>query len=265
MFWLRTKSYSDSSINLHVEEDKIVLNQKEFSYQTLLNRKDIRCFSRVIFPLLPGSTKFVDDDVKYPETKDFLDIFNDTYVSKMLLLDYVKNWNPGIFWNLSVPISFIKYPETTNFKNGLMIVTKPVVTDYSPKVNCIITTKDESNTIVNCVPDRSIDEYPDQYDLTDDFLPKCTLTGDNTISASSFSGIELTFTYKNVNGLAQSVACSGEIKADKGYITHRKFSTNNGIFSFKFIPLGLNVGEITKVQVGLGKYTDVVSKTITVI
>jgi hypothetical protein len=265
MFWLRTKSYSDCSINLHVEEDRIVLNQKEFLYETLLNRRDIRCFSRVIFPLLPGSTKFIDDGVKYPETKDFLDSFNDTYVSKMSLLDYAKNWNPGIFWNLSVPISFVKYPETTNFKNGLLIVTKPVATDYSPKVNCIITTKNENGDTVSYIPDRSIDEYPDQYDLTDDFLPKCTLTGNDTISVGSTSGIELTFSYRDINSNMQFVTCSGEIKADKGYITHRKFSTNDGTFSFKFIPLGLNVGEIAKVQVGLGKYTDVVSKTVTVV
>ena len=185
----------------------------------------------------------------------------------MSLLDYTKNWNAcaGTYWNMSAPVKFIKYPETTNFKNGLLIVSKPVTSSFYNKVKCVVTIKNETGEIVDYIPDRLIEQYPDEYDETEDFLPKCTLTGNNTVSVTSTSGIELTFSYRDINDNIQSVACSGEIKTDKGYITHRKFSTNDGTFSFKFIPLGLSVGEIAKVQVGLGKYTDIVSKRITVV
>lgn len=91
-------------------------------------------------------------------------------------------------------------------------------------------------------------------------LPKITVEAPETCDAS---GCEIT-----VNGFFNGEPLKRDVtlylKTDCGYLAHTKVLMKNGVAKVKFIPLGLESGDVADVKVGFKHFTNLRSANITV-
>lgn len=255
MLWITQQVTSSNAIKLHIEEEKVILNEKEYFLSDIKKRSDFRPFVRYILPLKQThDVRTVKDDFGgnhwYPYGFKVMEAFSHAANSKN---------TPGeiaefSLYHMWANVSFVFYPESTNFKDALCIVGTPM----------------DKNTPfeVTTLEDGEIVQYnADEAFLTDlpknQFLPKCELKSATNLVGQG--GIQVNFQYKDVYGNAIDVpSFSATVKSDKGYISHRKIDVINGKGSFRFYPLGLTSKETATIQVGIGKFTDVASIQLTV-
>lgn len=242
---------SNSEIKIHVTENELTFNGTTFLLEELKKSKEFKPFCNIVFPLSnifkTGVKVEVDGkELVYfkPNTLNYFDSHVQSYVSKN---KYLNHLHPS----LDMPMSVLFYPETKNFKDALLTVLQQE--DHVPFE---VTTTDKSGNIIPYVPD-----YVGPHILYSG-VPKCLLTADKDIVDQT--GTSLEFTYRDINSVEQLVNFEASVKTDKGYISHNKFDVVNGKGYLKFIPLGLISGEKVKIQIGMGKYTEVASKILTV-
>lgn len=246
---LPSNRISNPIMDIHVEETKFMVNGTTYDLDELKSRKDFRPFSRYIFPLshirnfpvvdiqeivVDGETKVL---AKLSALQHPFERYSVTYNTKLDRFPELSH--------LASYISMVFYPDTVNFKDALLIVTR-----QEPYVPLSITTTDSEGNVIPYVPD-----YEGPLPSNDHLMPKCLLSSDSEIVSAT--GTTLTFRYRNINSENVNVDFKATAKSDKGYVSHSKFDVVNGVGKFNFIPLGLSSGETVKVQVGIGKYTDI--------
>jgi hypothetical protein len=249
MLW-HQKADHNYAIELHIENDYIVFNNRRFDFNDLKIRPEFRPFTRWIFYAYRQTNAVTTDrfGVEWPipiPVEQPVEIFSITNISKAV---------PG---NIPIPfmyghtlVSFVVYPESTGFKDSLCIATR----SNNDSVPFNVTTKNNSDETVGYSADRVFSgDMP-----KNEFLPKCRLT-----KTKDNDKYNMRFTYKTVSNTASNSSFIATVKTNKGYVSHQKVEVENGTGEFVFIPLGLSNGEIAKVQVGIGKFTDVVSAEIT--
>ena len=246
-----TKHRSNALLKIHVTEDNISINDKIFNLDELKTKNDYRSFCNIVFPLgnmFKIVTRLEKDGQLFPyynsPVLEPFDSYTQSYNSKSKYLNH-------LFPALDMPVSILFYPETKNFKDALLVILKQE--DHVPLE---VTTTDNSDKVIPYVPD-----YEGPY-ISYSVLPKCLLSSELDIVSNE--GTTLHFTYRDINSVEQNVNFVATAKCDKGYVSHSKFDVKEGKGSFKFIPLGLSSGEKVKIQVGIGKYTNIVSKTLVV-
>ena len=151
--------------------------------------------------------------------------------------------------SLIYPILLFIYPETQNFLDSKLVVYKKL--DGAPW------------KITKLTDDGKIIDYEPAYVGPDNGgnFPKCTLEGPDTVDSK---GGTFEFSYHDIAGKFLPIDFEATAKVNCGYITHQTFKVTKGKGNVKFIPLGLDKGETVTLQIGIGKYTDVVSKTFKV-
>jgi len=249
--------HSNIVMRMHVAENVFTLNGRNFLLSDIKSRNDFRSFCRFVFPFstLKGSfhdptfaERIVSNNVEYHFDKPAplavpFERYSQTYNSKFSEFPDIPV--------LNCPLSIIFYPETQNFKDALLIVTRQ--DDIVP----LEITIDDNGQKVPYVP-----EYEGPLPVNEHLLPKCTLIAEN--ATVSYNGTTLIFTYNDIFGVPKLVDFTATVKTDKGYVSHNKFDVVSGVGKFKFIPLGLSSGEKVKIQVGIGKYTDICNTELTV-
>ena len=253
MFWQINDTEHASAIDLHVEEEKITLNGVPFELNLIKSRNDFRDFNRMVFPLKQISNEYVVEDVSggkhfYPSAMKPFDLFSYTNVSKMQAHEVSQ------ITNFLIAVSFVFYPHTTNFKDALLVFAKSIDVNVPLK----ITTTDSDGNKIDYLPEREFDKKV----VHGGFSPKCTLQATSLVVDSL--GTDIEFFYRDIAGEAVTCNFTATVKSDKGYISHSKIDVIDGKGKFKFFPMGLSSGEEVKVQVGIGKYTDIVNITLTV-
>jgi hypothetical protein len=245
------KKKSNAEIKIHVTENEFTLNGTTFVLKDLKSSNEFRPFINLAFPLSNIFKVGVKVNVDGKELSYFkstalspFDQHVQSYVSKN---KYLNHLHPS----LDMVVSMLFFPETKNFKDAVLQVIQQE--DYVP---IEVTTIDSSGQIIPYKPDYIGPHIPNSG------IPKCLLTSEDDIVDQT--GTALSFTYRDINSVEQYVDFEATVKTNKGYISHSKFDVVNGKGKLKFIPLGLSSGEKVKVQVGIGKYTDVVSKTLVV-
>ena len=119
-------SNSYNAINLHVEEDRIILNEQEHLLEDLKKRTDFRSFSKIVFPLKQTSItpRTIEDSFggnhSYSYSLDPFDIFTLTAETKNSQIEFSKREH------LDCTVQFIFYPHTQNFKDAVLSLCKPV-------------------------------------------------------------------------------------------------------------------------------------------
>lgn len=238
---------------IHVTENTITYNTVTITLDSIKQRNDFKSFCRFVFPLNLSRIKNTGHRYLDPNTgKEYemliptipFDLYSQTYNSKHNALSHLHMLKTSMFC--------IFYPETKNFKDALLFVTKQ--TEASP---LIITTENDKGEIVPYVPER--EEF---FSINDHILPKCTLTSDS--KTVPLEGTNIVFAYRDINGIPKEVDFIATVKTDKGYITHNNLDVTDGIGIFKFIPLGLNTGEKVKVEVGIGNFSNICNVELTV-
>ena len=239
---------SNSAINIHVEEDKFIFNDTTFLLDDLKNSPEFRPFCNFAFPLsnmFKVLIRVENTDLVYYKSalaKPF-DTFSQSFNTKSKFLNH---FHP----TLDFPVTILFYPETKNFKDAHLTVIKQ--DDHVPFE---VTTTNDNGEKVPYVPD-----YDGPY-IPNYVLPKCLLASSPTVPKD---GTIVSFTYRDLNSVEQSVNFEASIKTDKGYISHNKIDIVNGKASFKFIPLGLSSGEKVTIQAGIGRFTNVAKLELTV-
>jgi hypothetical protein len=247
-------------IKIHITEDMIDVNDTVITLEQLKARSDFRSFSRFVFPLRsnPDVTKarMMKDSLGgnhfFPLGMMPFEIFAASNVSKVSPYEYSRS---TLLTNMMISLVF--YPETQNMKQALLIVTEP----RSPHTPLIITTTNADGEVI----DYPVTKRLEAMSRTE-FVPKCTLTCASDQVSSK--GMEMTFTYLDIDGMPTTLSEPFEatVKTDAGYISHSKITVGaDGTAKFTFMPLALNMGDKPTIQVGIGKYTDVASKTLTVV
>lgn len=246
------KSKSNSEIKVHVTENEFTFNGTTFTLDQLKQSREFRPFCSLVFPLsnifkTGVKVKVGENELSYFKSSVLnpFDQHVQSYVSKN---KYLNHLHPS----LDLAVSVLFYPETKNFKDAVLVIIKQE--DHVPLE---VTTTDNTGNVITYVPDEEGPHIPNSG------IPKCLLTSDK--DNVDQSGTTLQFTYRDINSVEQYVDFEATVKSDKGYVSHSKFDVKSGKGTFKFIPLGLSSGEQIKVQVGIGKYTDVVSKVLTIL
>lgn len=238
------------AIKLHVEEDRIVLNEREHLLSDIKNRSDFTAYCKMTFPLkqLSVEQRTVQDKSggshSYPYSLDPLDMFTFTSNTK-----YKPNeLNKQTAQDYSV--SFIFFPHHVNFKDAFLNLLKPT----DPNVVFEITTKDSKNNVVEYVPDKVITEVNGWDEL---IFPKCSL---DIVDQTVENGVDvytLEFMYNDIDGKPISCDFYAAVKSTKGYLTNRKIDLVNGKARFKYVPLYVDKGEKSVIQVGIGNYSHI--------
>lgn len=256
MLRIRTDHTDHSNIimRMHVTENVFTLNGKNYLLSDIKARSDFRAFSRFIFPF--SFLKRTGEAFAEAVIVDGQEVHFDKPTPLTPFERYAHTFNSKYsgfpdFPILNCPLSMIFYPETQNFKDALLIVTKQA--DVVP----LEITIDANGQTVPYVPD-----YEGPLPTNEHLLPKCSLTAENNVVP--FNGTNIIFAYRDIAGMPKAVDFTATVKTDKGYISHNKLDVTGGVGMFKFVPLGLSSGEIAKVQVGIGKYTDVCSVELTI-
>jgi len=255
MLWIRQQVTSSNVIKLHVEEEKVILNDKEYLLADIKSRSDFRPFVRYIFPLKQtNDVRTIKDEFGgshwYPYGFKVMEAFSHSANSKN---------TPGeiaefSLYHMCAGVSFVFYPESTNFKDALCIVETPMDKNTPFEV----TTLKDGEIVQYNADEAFLPDFPKNH-----FLPKCELTASSNIVGQG--GIQVDFQYKDVSrNIVPVPSFYATVKSDKGYISHRKFHVVDGKGSFRFYPLGLTSQEISTIQVGIGKFTDVASIHLTV-
>lgn len=238
-------------IDMHVEENLLIVNGTQYNLEDFKNRKDFRDFCRYMI-ILSNFGKSDPANYVSVETDGETRLLYKPIATPLPFERYSNSFNTKFsefpqYIHINYPISIVFYPETKNFKDALITVTRQSEGTWVPLT---ITTKNSEGNIVPYEPD-----YEGPLPTNEHLLPKCLLAAETETVSSA--GIDITFKYRNINSEDVDVNFTATAKSDKGYISHSKFDVINGIGTFKFIPLGLSSGEVVKVQVGIGKYTDV--------
>lgn len=245
-----------SAMEIHVDDYKMIINGTEFHLGDIKERKDFRAFCRYIFPL--SNYRGLDNQAyEIVKIGDEEKIFYKPVALQTPFERYSNSFNTKHsefpqYSHLNCPISMVFYPETKTFKDALMTVTR-----QGEFVPLKITTTDKDGNIIDYKP-----AYEGPLPTNEHLIPKCELKADKSKVPSN--GTVINFTYKDRN--AKSVKCdfTATVKVNKGYITHNEFEVKASKGSFKFFPLGLSKGEKVLVQVGIGKYSDIVNMELEV-
>lgn len=254
MLWITRQWYESHAIKLHVEEDHIILNETRFDLATVKKRSDFRAFTRYVFPLRQSIEQRTTQDTRggshsYPYPFKMFDIFSLSNISKLVPEEMAEM----SFFYMACSISVVFFPESTNFKDALIMV--PRANDQNTPFE--VTTSNDGVI----VPYKADEFFPEDFPKNH-FLPKCEVTSEKTTVDQA--GVKINFQYKNVEGLEVAVPdFKATVQSDKGYISHRKFDVKNGKGWFRFYPLGLGKGETVSIKVGIGKFTDVASINLT--
>lgn len=253
MLKIRTDNskYAYDIIDIHVEENILNINGTDYLLDDLKSRSDFRSFCRYMFPLSNLGKFNLENYIKI-EVEEENRLLYKPNAAPSPFERYSNSFNTKLagfpqYIHLNIPISVIFFPETKNFKDALLIVQRQSEGTWVP---LSITTTDSQGNKIPYDPD-----YEGPLPTNEHLMPKCLLTADSTTVSSS--GTTLNFKYRNINAEDVDVDFTATAKCDKGYVSHSKFDVKSGLGSFKFIPLGLESGETVKVQVGIGKYTDV--------
>ena len=239
------------AIFLHITENALKLNGTTYTLDEIKSLPDFRPFSRFMFPLnvLADQNKLrlsEGDEKTYPILHPCPPFERYAYTAT------TKSTKFSTMHLMACLVGVTFYPHTKNFKDALTIVIAPDIDGLMH-----ITTEDETGQVVPYAPE-SVKTF-----LTNEHqLPKCELTSDTDVLTAK--GVTFTFVYKDMHGEPQECDFVATAKSDTGYIAHSKFNVVAGKGSFKFLPLGLSAGETVNIQVGIGKYSDMVSKTVTV-
>lgn len=253
MYWLYKLPQNISYATIvHVEEDRIVINEKEFLLSDLTSRSDFNSYCKFVFPfkqLSPETQRKITDENGgqhfYPVVINTFDIFGFTYHTKL------KQDEFGSFQLSPIVVSMIFYPHSTNFKDALLTIIAPG-DDNTP---FRVTTKNLSGEIIDYVPDQI---------LTDTKIlasPKCVLSV-ASVNDDSLKSQTIKFTYRDVKGIEQKTNFEAKVRASAGYLSHREISVVDGEAIFKWIPLGLSPGTKAEIQIEIGKYTRVCFLTV---
>ena len=248
-----TVSPRTNAIILHVEEDRIVLNEREHSLYDIKARSDFRPYCKFVYPLKQTSIdqRVIEDSLSgkhsYPYSQNPFDVFSYTSESKLSQHEVEQ------LILSSTEVSFLFYPNTKNFKDAVLTILKSSDTNVPLKV----TTLDENKNIIDYVPDKVI------KDNITSVAPKCTLEVVETKTANRLPVSIIEFTYNDLEGNFIECDFPAYVKASCGYISHRKIYVKNGKARFKYIPMGVESGEKSQIQVGIGKYS-IVTKILEV-
>lgn len=91
-------------------------------------------------------------------------------------------------------------------------------------------------------------------------FPTLNLTGMDTCGSD---GTEITIRLEDSEGELIERNCTVYLKSNSGYLSRTKVVLANGIGSTKFIPLGLDSGDVSTVKCGFKNFSNVVAKDIT--
>lgn len=250
-FLYNTGSFRKNAVILHVEEERIVLNEKEYTLEEVKKRTDFRPYCKIAFPLKQTAIeqRVIEDSFggkhSYPYAFPAFDVFGMTAESRLMQHE-LENI---LLYQLDV--AFIFFPHTKNFKDALLTI----IGSSDIHVPLKVTTVDENNNIIDYVPDQILTESPRQglgY-------PKCKLeiTDNGTKSFSRLPVYTIEFTYNDINGNFVECDFDAYVKTSCGYVSHRKIKVKQGKASFKYIPIGVGDDEQAEIQVGIGKHSSV--------
>lgn len=232
---------------LRVDEEKMTINGREFLLADLQARNDFKPFCSYIFPLSNREAKLQHGEIIYPHYPAMtfpFERFSETQHNKLAsIFPHLQH--------LFLPVQVVFYPDTKKFSDALVIVNQQTEDSLIR-----ITSSDHNGNEQEINP-----HFSGPFSLVNDIIPKCTLEASEMVSTR---GTTLTFKYHDRQGNFVPATFEATAKADKGFVSHSKFEVVDGIGKFKFIPYGLDNGEKTQIQVGIGRYTDVCSIDITV-
>jgi len=240
---------NNNAIILHVEEQKIILNETEFYLSDIKKRSDFKPYCKLVFPLKQVSIdkRTIKDSFGgshyYPFALPPFDLFTYTAETKFIQQEISE------ITNQSYEVQFIFFPHHTNFKDAVLSLLKPT----DPNVPFKVTTTDQNNNIIDYIPDRIFTESVSVI------YPKSTLEIVETKQINGITYYTLEFTYKDIDGIFVSCDFDAYVKTSSGYVSHRKLKVKSGKVRFTYIPLGLNSDEKSEIQVGIGKYSDIVN------
>lgn len=248
-FLYNTGSIRKNAIILHVEEDRIVLNEKEYTLEDVKKRTDFRPYCKIAFPLKQTSIdqRLIQDPQggkhSYPYAFSPFDIFTTTADSKLLQheLENVVMY--------SLDVTFIFFPHTKNFKDAVLGIVK----SSDDNVPLKVTTLDPNNNVIEYVPDKIVTES----NRNGIIWPKCKLdiTDNGTKSFNRLPVYTIEFTYNDIDGNFVECDFDAYVKTSCGYVSHRKLKVKKGKASFKYIPIGIDNDEQAEIQVGIGKFS----------
>ena len=239
-----------SSDLLHVEEDRVILNEKEYFLSDIKSRTDFRPYCKIVLPLKQTSIdqRVVEDSYggkhSYPYGMTAFDLFTYTADSKLLVNEV------EFFTYTSLEVCFIFLPHNNNFKDAILGIVKP----SDPNVPFKVTTLDKNKNVIDYIPDKIITEFS----RIGPIYPKCTikvLDSDKKFNELPVYNIE--FTYNDIDGNFVECDFDAYIKTSCGYVSHRKIKVKNGKATFRYIPIGVDVEEQAEIQVGIGKHTNI--------
>lgn len=238
-------SLKQNAIVLHVEEDRIILNEREHSLYDIKVRSDFLPYCKFVYPLKQTSIdqRLIQDSFggnhSYPYSMNPFDIYSYTSSAK-LSQDDVDS-----FLSISTEVSFMFYPHTKNFKDATLMIAKSS-NNYVPLK---VTTLDDNKNVIDYVPDKII------TDLTTHAGPKCKLEVIETKTTNRLTVSTIEFTYNDIDGNFVECDFPAYVKASCGYVSHRKLYVKQGKARFKYIPMGVDASEKTEIQVGIGRYS----------
>lgn len=91
-------------------------------------------------------------------------------------------------------------------------------------------------------------------------FPALSLAGVDTCGSE---GVEITIRLEDTEGRLINRSCTVYLKTNSGYLSRTKVVLANGTGVTKFIPLGLDAGDVSSIKCGFKNYSNVVSKDIT--
>jgi len=249
MLWIQKSSRMSNmeTIILEIQDKRMLFNDHEILWDDLAKRSDFRPFVRYVWPMKETFDRRIwrqaPDGEFYgcPSPHVAYDLFGFTAQSKLTMAE----WN--IFTDSLGPIwlTCIIYPHSTCFKDSIITLTVP---------------RDQKAPISYDMEPSRI--FEDKRVMVTDWVPKCSLEcAKKTVTQK---GEEITFKYADHEGNFHPASFKAQVKTDKGYVSHQEIDVVDGIGKFRFIPLGLEKPDKVKIQVGIGKFTDVASITLKV-
>lgn len=238
-------SLKQNAIVLHVEEERIILNEREHSLYDIKVRSDFLPYCKFVYPLKQTSIdqRLIEDSFggkhSYPYSLNPFDIYSYTASSKLSQHDADQ------FIGLNTEVSFMFYPHTKNFKDATLMITKSS-NEYVPLK---VTTLDDNKNVIDYVPDKII------TDAITNTAPKCKLQVIETKIDNELPVSTIEFTYNDIDGNFVECDFPAYVKASCGYVSHRKLYVKKGKARFKYIPIGVDAEEQTEIQVGIGNYS----------
>jgi hypothetical protein len=249
-----TGKSNNNAIDLHVENDRIVINEQEHLLSDVKARTDFRPYCKMTFPLKQTSVdqRTIQDaqggSHSYPYSLPPFDIFTHTAESKY------TQYELSLFTHHIYDVSFMFFPHHNTFKDAVLCVL--ATTD--PNVPFNITTKNNED-IVPYIPDKTITEITG---WADNIYPKCSLYLLNTATVNDQTVHTLEFVYNDLDETPVVCDFTATVKSNKGYLSHQKLDVVDGKAQFKYIPFGLDPTDKADIQVGIGKYSYIAKLTV---